>query len=174
VLSRVHRQAPEELIAVGPGDHFKVDGLAGRATYSKHSDETTVGFRFTTGEGVIGYIADTQLEEDLIKAHRGSRLLVVPATRPRGKRIRWHLCADDVVTLLSALRPEVAVLNHLGLKMIRAGPGEEAAWIEKATGVRTIAALDGMTVRMADQIEVVPPSATANAPAPPLPNDIAE
>lgn len=156
VLSRYHRSRPKEAFSVGPGDHFKLGGVTVRATPSHHRDDTTVGFRFTTEEGVIGYIADTSLEEDVIKAHAGSRVLVLPATRPRGARIDWHLCTEDVATIVRAIQPEVALLNHLGLKMIRAGPDGEAQWLEEKTGVRTVAASDGMQVTVGDRIDVGP------------------
>src|SRR6266571_8173428 len=152
VFSRYHKERPEELFSVAPGDNFKLGPVSVRATPSKHSDDTTVGFRITTEEGVIGYLADTALADEVVAAHRGSRVLVLPATRPRRSRIDFHLCSEDIASLLKALKPEVALLNHLGLKMVRSGPEKEAAWIEKETGVRTVAAEDGMHVAVGDQI----------------------
>jgi phosphoribosyl 1,2-cyclic phosphodiesterase len=154
VLSRFHRTRPEQAFAVQPGEHFKIGAVTVRATPSHHRDETTVGFRFTTSEGVIGYVADTAMEEDVVRAHKGSRVLVLPATRPLGKRIPWHLCTEDVAEVVRAIRPEVALLNHLGLKMIRSGPDAEARWIEDKTGVRTVAAADGMRATIGDTIEI--------------------
>jgi ribonuclease BN (tRNA processing enzyme) len=119
-----------------------------------------VGFRFTTSEGVIGYLADTAFDEELVRAHRGSRVLVLPATRPRKSRIYWHLCSEDIAQLVKAVRPDIALLNHLGLKMVKSGPQVEAAWIEEQSGVRTVAAFDGMGVSLADKIEVAPPAVT--------------
>src|SRR2546427_4152029 len=154
VFSRYHRGRPEEFFAALPGDHFKVAGVSVRATPSKHSDDATVGFRFTTSEGVIGYLADTALTPEVVAAHKGSRVLVLPATRPRKSRIDWHLCSEDVAQVVGAIKPEVALLNHLGLKMVRADPDKEAAWIEQACGIKTIACFDGMRVAMGDSIEV--------------------
>ena len=154
VFSRYHKQRPEELLALTPGQNFKVGAVSVRATPSKHSDDTTVGFRFATEHGVVGYLADTALDDAVVAAHRGSRVLVLPATRPRRSRIDWHLCSEDIVTILKALRPEVALLNHLGLKMVRAGPAKEASWIEEQTGVRTLATFDGMRVNVGDAVEV--------------------
>ncbi len=164
VFSRYHKDRPEEMFAVRPGLNFKVGPVSVRATPSKHSDDTTVGFRFVTESGIIGYLADTALTDEVVAAHRGSRLLVLPATRPRRSRIDWHLCAEDIVTLLKLVRPEVALLNHLGLKMIRAGPEREAQWIEEQSGVRTVAAFDGMRVAVGDTIESArPPAGTDTA-----------
>lgn len=154
VLSRYHRSRPKEAFTVEPGEHFKIGGLTVRATPSHHSDETAVGFRFATQEGVIGYVTDTSLREEVIQAHKGSRVLVLPATRPRRARIDWHLCTEDVASMVAAIRPEVALLNHLGLKMIRSGPDAEARWVEEQTGIRTVAAADGMRASVGDTIKI--------------------
>jgi phosphoribosyl 1,2-cyclic phosphodiesterase len=164
VFSRYHKERPESMFAVAPGANFKVDTVSVRATPSKHSDDTTVGFRFATHAGTIGYLADTALDEAVVSAHRGSRVLVLPATRPRRSRIDWHLCSEDIVAVLKAVRPEVALLNHLGLKMVRAGPEAEAAWIEQQSGVRTVAAFDGMRATVGDTIEVGKAVRAAGAP----------
>jgi len=144
------------------------DGVAGDAFYEKTAPSHTPDWiarcpvpSEDSREGVIGYLADTSLEDEVIRAHRGSRVLVLPATRPRKSRIDWHLCSEDIVALLKALRPEVALLNHLGLKMVRAGPDEEALWIEAQSGVRTVAAKDGMRVSLGDKVLAVPSAGTA-------------
>ena len=159
VFSRYHKDRPEEMFSVRPGLNFKVGTVSVRGTPSVHSDDTTVGFRFATESGVVGYLADTALDDAVVAAHRGSRVLVLPATRPRRSRIEWHLCPEDIVTILKAIRPEVALLNHLGLKMVRAGPEKEAEWIEQQSGVRTIAAFDGMRVLVGDSVAVAKPVA---------------
>lgn len=159
VVSKYYKARPEEVFAVRQGDNFKVGPVSVRATPSFHSDETTVGFRFHTEEGAIGYLSDTSYDAEVVAAHKGSRLLVLPATRPRRSRIRWHLASEDVVEILKAVRPEMAVLNHLGLRMLRAGPEKEAEWIEKVSGVRTVAGFDGMQVAVADEVAVVAQSA---------------
>jgi hypothetical protein len=52
--------------------------------------------------------------------------------------------------------------------MVRAGPEKEAAWIEEQSGVRTVAATDGMRVAVGDAVEV------AMAAAPPRPQERAD
>jgi hypothetical protein len=43
------------------------------------------------------------------------------------------------------VKPKVAVMTHLGLKMISNNPVTEAKKISKKTGVKTIAAYDGLS-----------------------------
>lgn len=50
--------------------------------------------------------------------------------------------------------PEVAVITHFGVKMIFAGPRREAERIERESGVRTVAARDGMCIRVDEEIRI--------------------
>ena len=114
----------------------------------EHSDPTTVGFRIATSDGEIGYIADTAFFSELGREFAGLDILVLPVTRPLGASIPHHLCTDSALEVVREARPKLALLNHLGIKMIRADPSKEARWIESQSGVRTVAAEDGMTVSL--------------------------
>ncbi len=59
-----------------------------------------------------------------------------------------HLCVADVRELLSALRPEKAVLTHFGMTMIRANPKQVAQKLSKETGIPVTAAWDGFTLEI--------------------------
>lgn len=139
---------------VQPGAKVLLGPMVMEATPSDHSDPTTVGFKFHTGHGVISYVADTALNEELIKAHRGARVLILPNTRPDGDRIPGHLCSRDSETIIEALQPELTLLNHFGLRMVRKGPEDQAAAIQKATGMETVAARDFMQVEVGPELEL--------------------
>ena len=51
------------------------------------------------------------------------------------------------------MKPEFAILTHLGMKVIPRAT-EEATWISEKTGVLTVAARDGMRIYAGDKIEV--------------------
>ena len=75
-------------------------------------------------------------------------LLIVNTTLPaRDERFR-HLGAEDAERLVAAVRPRLAVLTHLGMKMLRAGPDAVALGIAERTGVPTVAARDGWTLSL--------------------------
>lgn len=124
------------------------------ATYSDHSDPTTVGFKIHTNDGIISYIADTAFSEELIKAHMGARVLILPTTTPNGERIPGHLCARDSQTLAEAIKPELALLNHFGLRMLRRDPAGQAAGIEQETGVPTRATEDFMRLEVGPDLDL--------------------
>jgi hypothetical protein len=55
------------------------------------------------------------------------------------------MCSRNFVDLIEKVKPKVAVMTHLGLKMISNNPVVEAKKISKKTGVKTIAAYDGLS-----------------------------
>jgi len=62
-----------------------------------------------------------------------------------GKRLDVdHLNLEDVKKLVSGARPKQAILTHFGLTMMRSKPWKLAAEVQEETGVKTVAAGDGM------------------------------
>ena len=55
------------------------------------------------------------------------------------------MCSRNFIDLINEVKPKVAVMTHLGLKMISNNPVTEAKKISKKTGVKTIAAFDGLS-----------------------------
>lgn len=153
-ISRHHAQSVERASAVRPGEEFSVGPVKCAALPSAHNDPTTVGFRIGTAAGAVHYVADTALSPEVVSAHSGARVLVLPVTRPLGKRIAHHLCTEDAREFAAAVRPELVLMNHLGMRLLKEGPERQAEWIEKETGVRTVAARDGMVVEVGDSFEV--------------------
>jgi len=145
-ISPYHLAKPDRVVPMGVGDTLDIGGVKVRATPANHSDPSTVGFLLKTSQGDVGYVADTALSHDVIRANMGARVLVVPMTRPRGARIPHHLCTEDAAELIAGVDPELAVLNHLGMKVINGSPEDEAKWITDEIGVRTVAGRDGMMV----------------------------
>ena len=119
-----------------------------------HSDPTSIGFKLFTKYGLVSYVSDTSYHMDIVKNNKGARVLILPLTRPLNARIDHHLCTEDAVKIVEKVRPELVILNHLGLKLLRQGPAKEAIYIEMETGIKTIPASDNLTVRMNEELEI--------------------
>ena len=152
-ISKYHQGLVEKSVAVEPGDTFKVDNFKIMATKSFHNDPTTVGFKMHTSSGLISYVADTDYDDELVAEYEGVRVIILPVTRPLGAKIPYHLSTREAAKIVSGINPEIAILTHFGLKMINENPEYQADWIWKETGVRTIAAEDGMVVKIGKDIE---------------------
>jgi len=73
-------------------------------------------------------------------------ILIINNTFLKEKPHVPHLCVDDSVKIISAIKPRLAILTHFGMTMVRAKPWEIADQITQDTGIRTVAAWDNMVV----------------------------
>ncbi|MGD8505433.1 MAG: MBL fold metallo-hydrolase [Candidatus Bathyarchaeota archaeon] len=154
-LSRYHQTMPQLVVDAKPEVSFSIADLRVIATKAKHSDSSTVGFRFeTTDVGDIAYTSDTEYFEGIGKSYKNVRLLLLCAMRPAGSPWEGHMTTEDAVKIIDEANPEMAVLTHFGMKMIFKGPAHEADFIQEKTGVPTIAASDRMRVSMSEKIQV--------------------
>ena len=151
-VSKYHRAKPAIVRPVSPGEAIELFGIKVEAVFSAHSDPASVGFRIHTPRGIIGYISDTALDQRIVQAHAGSRILIIPVTRPLGMPIPYHLTVEDAAAIAGAVKPELALLTHFGTRVIKDGPPKAAEWIQNRTGVRTVAAEDGMVVDIGDEL----------------------
>ncbi|MFH0816524.1 MAG: MBL fold metallo-hydrolase [Methanobacteriota archaeon] len=163
IISRYHLSKPAQVKTARVGDKYFLDGLNVEVHPSKHTDESTVGFRFNTLSGAISYVSDSEYSEELAMRHRGARLLILPATRPIQGRIPGHMCTEDIAEFVKIAKPELAVMTHFGLKVLKSGPEREAQWVREKTGMNVVAAEDGMQVRIDGKVEVLKERKKASA-----------
>jgi ribonuclease BN (tRNA processing enzyme) len=102
----------------------------------------TYGMRFKTGEHTFSYIADSRYFDGLCQNYGGELLIInVVFLEPRPID---HLSLPDAEHIIRELKPRVAILTHFGMTMWRAKPWEIAEKLSEETGVKVIAARDGM------------------------------
>ena len=107
-----------------------------------HSVET-YGMVFRTAEHTFSYIADSRYFDGLIHSYRGE-LLIINVLMVEYNRPIDHLSVPDVKHIITELKPKVAILTHFGMTLWRAKPWEIAQRLSEETGVKVIAARDGM------------------------------
>ena len=114
------------------------------------------GVVFKTAKYRIAYITDTGYFEDLQKYYRGDLLIMnVVFVEPRinidfnGTPIN-HLSLPDAERLINEIKPKIAILTHFGMGMWRAKPWVLAEELTQKTGIRTIAARDGMQFHLSE------------------------
>lgn len=156
-VSRYHQRKPEKVIIMEPGDKFQLEDLEIESVVAKHSDPTTFGIIFHTDSGTIGYTSDTQYFEEMTKYYEGMRILIANVTRPLSMRIPWHLCSEDLIKILAAAKPELAVMIHMGMLFLEHEPAREATRIKTATGVETIPGQAGLRINMGEEIKITRP-----------------
>lgn len=145
-ISKYHQSLLERLEIVYPGDSFYFGDLEIQGRITQHSDPTTVGFNILTKNGQISYIPDTTYIDELIDAYKGARVLIVSNTRPLNQKIPHHLATEDSAHIIEQIKPELALLTHIGFKIAVNHPEKEGEWITEKTGIRTLTAEDNMNV----------------------------
>jgi ribonuclease BN (tRNA processing enzyme) len=110
----------------------------------KHDEESNFGFKLAVDGVVLGYISDTEYMEEFGREFSGCDVLIVNCIKPVNDKYEGHLKTEDVVHIVKEAKPKTCIITHMGIKMLRAGPNLEAERISKESGVKTIAAKDGM------------------------------
>jgi len=103
----------------------------------------TYGMLFTTTEHTFSYIADSRYFDGLCHSY-GGELLIINVVRLEANHPFDHLSVPDAEHIITELKPKVAILTHFGRTMWQAKPWEVAQRLSQDTGVRVIAARDGM------------------------------
>jgi len=115
-----------------------------------------VGFRFNSCHGTIICTSDTGYSKDLVSNYKGAKVLILNTIVPSGKEIATHLNTRTAALIVKEAKPKLAITQHFGMTMLNSDPGKEAKLIEDETGVRTIAARDGMVIDLDSLTESMP------------------
>ena len=144
-ISEYHLSKPRVEV-MEAGQTLRLDDLKITATPTVHGDPKNIGFRLEWDDFTLSYTSDTAYFDELHKYHQNADMLIASVIRPGNEKIRGHLCADEFMKLLEETSPKLAIMTHLGMKFIMDHPVEEAINISKKTGIKTLAARDGMVL----------------------------
>ena len=116
----------------------------------------TYGMIFRTATGhTFSYITDSRFFDALCHSYEGELLIInVVFAEPRPPID--HLSVPDAKLIIGEIRPKIAILTHFGMAMWRARPGDIAQRLSQETGVRVLAARDGMRVDLS-QLDSINP-----------------
>ncbi len=141
----------DEVVRLREGKCYSV-GDVSFSTPVRHVHRVeTYGIVFKTPRHTFSYIADTRYFDGILK-HYAAELLILnlvfleprwPSDNPLTPT--EHLSVPDAEYIISQLKPKAAILTHFGMSVWRAQPGKIAETLTRRTGVKVIAARDGMT-----------------------------
>lgn len=103
----------------------------------------TYGMEFTTPQHTLAYIADTHYFDGLCHSYHGELLIINVVLLEPNPQVD-HLSVADARHIIAELKPKAAILTHFGMTMWRARPWEVAQKLSDETGIKVIAARDGM------------------------------
>lgn len=147
-ITRWHQSKAAEVYAAIIGEKKTFQTEKGRFELDmfgmKHDEPSTFGFKLRLDGVVLGYITDTEYLEEFGENFSGCDVLIINCIKPEHDEYEGHLKTEDVIKIVKKARPKTCIISHMGIKMLRAGPSLEAERIEKGSGVKTVAAKDGM------------------------------
>lgn len=144
-ISHYHLSKPQVTI-LQPGEEKDINKIKIRATQTVHGDPKGVGFKIKYEDFTLAYTSDTEYYPQLSKEHAGADVLIASVIRPANESIRGHMSANEFSRLVEEVSPKLAIMTHLGMKMILDHPQREAERISEQTGVKVLAAEDGMKI----------------------------
>lgn len=109
----------------------------------------TYGMLFRTAEHTFSYIADTRYFNGLCQSYSGELIIINVVFLEAGRPFD-HLSVPEAKQIITALKPKVAILTHFGATMWRAKPWQIAQQMSEETGIRVLAARDGMKFTLSE------------------------
>jgi ribonuclease BN (tRNA processing enzyme) len=103
----------------------------------------TYGMIFRTNAHTFAYIADTRYFDGLCQSYT-TELIIINTVLMEPRPPIDHLSVLEAEHIIREIKPKVAILNHFGMGVWQARPWELAQRLSQQTGVRVIAARDGM------------------------------
>jgi ribonuclease BN (tRNA processing enzyme) len=133
----------DDIIVLEAGKSYTI----GEVTFTtpvkhKHPVET-YGMVFQTKGRRFSYIADTLYFEGLSKYYI-SELLIINTVFVKPFPPVEHLAIPDAARIITEIKPKAAILTHYGMHVWEAQPWKIAEELTQQTGVKVIAARDGM------------------------------
>ncbi len=144
-ISKYHK-TKSKVVSLKDGETAVCNNCLVKATPTVHGDPAGIGFQLDYKGFKISYTSDTSYFKKLADYHKGADILIASVLRPGVNSIRGHMSSNDFIKLINEIKPKLAIMTHLGLKMISKNPISEAKRITKITNVKTLAAYDGMSL----------------------------
>ena len=146
----------ERVVALdASGGPYSVGGVEIRTSVAHVHASQTYGLHFAFDGLRVAYVPCGRYFEGLAEdyARHEPDALIVNVLRYRDSMDVDHLTWDDAQRIVEIVRPRVAIFQHFGTKMLERDPAALAQELEDRLGLRAIAAVDGLRVDLALEVE---------------------
>jgi len=141
----------DEFVLMEEGGTYTIGNIVLETPLKHIHGVETYGVNIRPKGLTLSYISDSRYSEKLPAVYRGD-VLIINVVRSKPSNLD-HLCLDDAKSIISQVKPKLAILTHFGMTVIKARPWVVAEEMTKETGVRVIAARDGLSLDLTDFIE---------------------
>jgi phosphoribosyl 1,2-cyclic phosphodiesterase len=136
---------------------YRIGGVDLRTSRAHAHAVQTYGLHFDYDGLRVAYLPCGRFFEELGAdyARLQPNVLIINVLRFRDAMTVDHLTWDDACRVVAEVRPQVAVFQHFGTKMLEADPQRLAQSLEDELGLRAIAAYDGFTLDVDTEVAAV-------------------
>jgi len=145
-LTKFHKSCVEKVIVAKLNQRIAIENIEVQPLKAEHTDPHALGFKFFTPNFIMSYTGDTKYTKEVAEQHKGSDILILNVKFPADAEEKTSLSTKDAIKLIEKASPKLAIITHFGNKMHQADPISEAREIQRATGIQTVAARDGMSI----------------------------
>lgn len=147
VIFKYLQDSLERLELLSQGNSYAWDQVSFQTPVAHDHGVETYGLKFSLGGLDISFIVDTAFFPGLVESYRAQVIIlnVVLYKHPGHHSIK-HLDLGDCRKIIQGIQPQLAVLTHFGLTMLKHKPWKLARALEEETGVKVVAAYDGMAL----------------------------
>lgn len=143
------RNYPEKIEFLTEGGRYHIGDITMETPIRHKHPVETYGFIFQTPRTTFSWIIDTKYFEKLTDYYRGD-LVILNMVLMEQKDFVDHLSPDQVRLIIEQLKPKVAIITHFGMGVWKAKPWELAKKMSDETGIKVLAARDGMKFDLSD------------------------
>jgi len=144
-LNPYYRDFLERFIVLEEGQRVGINEIEILALKTKHS-EKAIGFKFFTPYFTLSYSSDTRYFPELIEQYKNSNILILNVPHIKKEEAKNNLCIEDAIKIIREVAPRLAIIQHFGIEMVKGDLLYQIREIQKASGIQTILAKDGMVI----------------------------
>jgi ribonuclease BN (tRNA processing enzyme) len=139
---------PQRIDILSEGGSYSIEDISFETPVRHSHSVETYGFVFRTPRHTLSWITDTRYFDELSSYYRAELLIInVVLLEPRDGVD--HLSIPEVRQIIVEVKPKAAILTHFGMSLWRAKPWELAQKLSEDTGIKVIAARDGLRFDLA-------------------------
>lgn len=138
----------DEIIILHEQGKYRINDISIATPKRQHHPGDVFGLVFDNGKVKISYVVDTKYFPELAEIYQAD-LMIFNVIRLKPSEIE-HLSLEDVRMIVEKARPKSAIITHFGMTMLKAKPWMLAEELTQKTGIKVIAAHDGMKYELAN------------------------
>lgn len=144
-ISPFHKKCVEKIIALKEGDKVAINSVEIKPMKCKGKSDDNVGFFIETPSFTLGFVGNTGYQKQIAEQYKKCDILILNVPHLT-KKTNHDLFIEDAIKFIEDAKPQLAVLTHVGIKMLESDLLTQVRNIQRETNVQTVAAKEGMMI----------------------------